>query len=139
MLELALAALMLLVSLLCVSVLLERNSIVGIGNVGAIGVEVEIVLDGGGVSISTGDIRVGVGAVICGVIGGIVAIGDAKVIGVGAEIGFVIVIESGGVNDHGGGGIDDGVGTNVITGVVGGGGNGTNMSTGVLVLLAVLT
>lgn len=119
--------------------LLERNSIVGIGNVGAIGVEVEIVLDGGGVSISTGDIRVGVGAVIRGVIGGIVAIGDVKVIGVGAEIGFVIVIESGGVNGRGGGGIDDGVGTNVITGVVVVGGNGTNMSTGVLVLLAVLT
>lgn len=31
---------------------------------GAIGVEVEVVIDGGGVNIFTGDVKVGVGAVI---------------------------------------------------------------------------
>lgn len=40
--------------------LLERNSIVGIGNVGVTGVEVEVVIEGGGVNIFTGDVRVGV-------------------------------------------------------------------------------
>lgn len=53
-----------------------------------------------------------------------------KVIGVDAEIGISIAIESGDVNAGGVGGIDDGVGTNVITGVDGSRGNGTNMITG---------
>lgn len=53
------------------------------------GVGVEAVIgEGGGVNVSTGDIGVGVGALIVVVIGGIVTRGNVEVIGVGVEVVF---------------------------------------------------